>query len=280
MWPNFLIVGSAKSGTTSLYSYLDKVDGIFMSKIKEPHYFHNGSFRIGSRIINDKSKYLKLFKGVTNEKAIGEASTSYLEDPESPRLIHDEIPNAKIIIILRDPCQRTFSAYYMFKSEGRTEKSFYQIITTEPNFLRSALYYSQVKRYLDWFGPNQVKVLIFEEFINNPNNAIKEILEFLQVNCDLPEIFGKIHNPYSVPRTRFSKKIVTSNTLSKIANQILPKSVKSKLRDEVIMKIEKKPEISKDEMLVLEKYYRDDVLKLENILKRKLPWPWLKNTTD
>jgi len=134
MLPNFFIVGASKSGTTSLYLYLDKVSGIYMSRVKEPHYFHRSSFKLIARSITDKAEYQKLFKSATKEKAIGEASTSYLQDPESASLIHDQVPNAKIIIILRDPCQRAFSGFLMLKSVGREKKSFHQLITTKPSF--------------------------------------------------------------------------------------------------------------------------------------------------
>jgi len=165
MWPNFFIVGASKSGATSVYSYLEKIPEIFMSSIKEPHYFHNNYFRLEAKNIANKNEYLKLFNSVTSEKAIGEASTSYLQDIDSAKLIHDQIPNAKIIIILRDPCQRAFSGYLMFKEEGKTKKSFNELITTEQRFLESGLYCSQVKQYLDIFGKDRVKILIFEELI-------------------------------------------------------------------------------------------------------------------
>ena len=275
MWPNFFIVGASKSGTTSLYLYLDKVSGIYMSRVKEPHYFHRSSFKLIARSITDKSEYLKLFKFATKEKAIGEASTSYLQDPESASLIHDQVPNAKIIIILRDPCQRAFSGYLMLKSEGREKKSFHQLITSKPSFLESGLYYSQVKGYLDVFGPKQVKVLIFEEFIKESKTVLKEILDFLQVDSKPQEIFEKIHNPYSVPRGKGSEKILNSKTLSKFSDQLLPKSLKWKLKEKFLVKKEKKPDIKKEDFLILENYYRSNVMKLQNLLKRTLPWEWI-----
>ena len=276
MWPNFFIVGASKSGTTSLYEYLKKISGIYMSPIKEPNYFHGSTFKIMSRRINDKSEYLKLFKFVTNEKAVGEASTSYLQEPESAKLIHDQVPDAKIIIILRDPCQRIFSGYLMFKSERGGKRSFHELIKTDPGFLESSLYYYQVKRYLDIFGSKQVKVLIFEEFIKEPKAAIKEILDFLKVNYDLPENIKKIYNPYSVPRAKFFQKILTSKTISKISDQILPQSFKWKLKNTVILKNEKKPSLSNQDRIFLQNFYRDDVMKLQNLLKRRLPWKWIE----
>ena len=85
-WPNFFIVGAPKAGTTSLYWYLRNITGIYMSSIKEPNYF---SIKVRPkdyflRPIRDKRKYLNLFKDVIDEKIIGEASPSYLRDPEAP----------------------------------------------------------------------------------------------------------------------------------------------------------------------------------------------------
>jgi len=97
-WPNFLIVGAPRAGTTTLYDFLKRTDGIFMPSRKEPHYFSSieSSYLYPPPIRNQK-KYLALFKKVKGEKAIGESSTSYLWDPNSPKLIHGVIPNAKIM---------------------------------------------------------------------------------------------------------------------------------------------------------------------------------------
>jgi len=281
MWPNFFIVGASKSGTTSLYAYLERIPDIYMSPLKEPHFFHDKSFKLFSRSITDKSEYLKLFELKTRQIAIGEASTSYLQDPKSAKLIHEQIPDAKIIIILRDPCQRIFSGYLMFKSEGRMKMSFHKLITTQPSWLESGLYYSQVKRFIDTFGPKQVKILIFEEFIKDPKAVIKEILKFLQVDNELPENFEKIYNPYSAPRGKISQKIVSSKKISKISDQLIPKSLKWKLKEKIILKKQKRPDITNEESIILENYYREDVKKLQNLLKRNLPWKWIeKNKTN
>ena len=281
MWPNFFIVGASKSGSTTLYEYLKKIPEIYMPSMKEPHYFHKNSFEIISRKIDNESEYLKLFKSATKEQSIGEASTSYLQDPDSAKLIHEKVSDAKIIIILRDPCQRIFSGYLMFKSEGRMKMSFHKLITTQPSWLESGLYYSQVKRFIDIFGPKQVKILIFEEFIKDPKAVIKEILEFLGVDYELPENFEKIYNPYSVPRGKISQKIVTSKKVSRISDQLIPKSLKWKLKEKFVLKKQKRPDITNEESIILENYYREDVKKLQNLLKRNLLWEWIeKNKTN
>ena len=102
--PNFLIIGAAKSGTSSLYMYLKQHPEIFMSTVKEPHFF---SFDNESKMtkgpgdpiheaITDFNTYQALFDGVTDEKAIGEASTSYLYRPEAADRIHAIAPRCKV----------------------------------------------------------------------------------------------------------------------------------------------------------------------------------------
>ena len=105
-WPTFFIVGAPRSGTTSLYNYLKTIPEIFMSPVKEPGYFIPNDFRGFS-----EKKYLELFKNVKDEIVIGEASAGYLASQEAAFRIKKEIPNAKIIITLRDPVERTFSDY-------------------------------------------------------------------------------------------------------------------------------------------------------------------------
>ena len=122
MWPNFFIVGAAKAGTTSLYQYLKQIPGIYMSPVKEPHYFSRRVIPDDHhyRPIRDKEKYLSLFKKVNNEKVVGEASPTYLRDPEAPRLIHQVSPNARILISLRDPIERPFPITMPFCPMGST----------------------------------------------------------------------------------------------------------------------------------------------------------------
>ena len=118
--PNFLLIGAAKAGTSSLYGYLKQHPQIYMSPIKEPRFFalegetlnFNGPTRgINQTSINTLEAYSQLFQKVTTEKAIGEASTIYLSSPKAPERIKHYLPDVKLIAILRDPSERAFSSY-------------------------------------------------------------------------------------------------------------------------------------------------------------------------
>ena len=97
-----------------------------MSKIKEPNYFSRVVVPDDHplRPIRDTEKYLQLFAGATSERVVGEASPTYLADPEAPRLIRDVAPDCRVLISLRDPVERAFSHYLMMRNNGKAEGSF------------------------------------------------------------------------------------------------------------------------------------------------------------
>jgi len=287
-WPNFFIVGTQKAGTTTLYEYLNEISDVYMSPTKEPRYFNSEILFSHISQIKEKSEYLNLFRNVKDQKAIGEASPGYLRDPMSAKLIHDAVPKAKIIILLRDPIERAFSAYLMHKSKGVTKKSFHEIISEgnkrKPGnsvefrgYLLNGLYYKQVKKYYDVFGPNRVKVWIFEEFVKNLELTVREVLDFLEIDSNIPKNIGKAYNEYGVPRGKISEKILRNKTVVRMANKLVPQSFGFKIRKNILLKAEKKPTILEDDRKALESFFREDVKKLEKLLQRKLPWRWEDN---
>ncbi len=289
-WPNFFIIGVAKAGTTSLYAYLKDTPGVFMSSEKEPGYFHSESFgRRSSKRIRKKSDYLKLFNKVSNEKAIGEASPGYLVDLESAKLIHEAVPNAKIIVLLRDPIDRAFSHYLMRRTKGFVKQTFHEVITksisnekkglvNEYKFLLGpGLYTKNLRRFQDVFGIENVKILIFEEFIKEPKKTVKEVLRFLGVDAEPPDTIEKTYNVYGAPRSMLSKHILGSDRLQKLARQIIPQSLRWKLRAKLLLKKEERPKLADEDKAILEDFYSQDAPELEELLQRKLPWPWISH---
>lgn len=278
--PNFFIIGAPRAGTTTLYEYLKKILLVYMSPLKEPQYFSpNCSLTDGLRRIVDRDEYLCLFKGVQNEKVIGEASTSYLWDPKSAELIYHDIPNAKIICILRDPIQRAFSHYRIHLRSNFEKQTFHEAIMkindhfdphTTNRYLHAGLYSEQIQRYLNLFGKNQVKIIIFEEFIKNPKEVVEDILKFLDIYIKLNSFESEIHNTFNLPSGYVRAVLLNSKFLKKISS-FLPKSFRKSLKDNFLL-TEKNPEISKEDEKFLKNFYKEDVQKLEKILNRRLPW--------
>ncbi len=195
--PNFFILGSAKSGTTSLYYYLKQHPSIFLSEIKEPTFFCENF-----QVIKNPITYFELFDNVTNEKCIGEASHTYMSDPKSPKILKTLFPNAKFILILRNPAERAYSLYNHMRRHGFEKvSSFRKALNIEDkrfssakfkdnnpqsfwNFMyfHSGLYGEQLERYFSLFNKKQFYILTLDELSKNFDNKIKEIFEFLDVD--------------------------------------------------------------------------------------------------
>ena len=163
-WPNLFIVGAPKAGTHSLYEYLNQHPKVFMSPRKEPYFFCPIMVPDGdkkSNPIRNEKEYLELFKESKNETMLGEATASYLGDPKSAELIHEKIPNAKIIIILRDPIDRAFSSYWGLVKNGlkisfsdsiRKDFEILKMNEISQSYLYAGFYFEQIKKYQNIFG--------------------------------------------------------------------------------------------------------------------------------
>jgi hypothetical protein len=308
IWPNFFIVGAQKAGTTSLYFYLKDIPQVYMSPLKEPFYFaphavHNSA----SDIIRDKKEYLRLFEKANGHIAIGEASPIYLWDPDAPKLIHQTVPHARIIMILRDPIERAYSIYLEKVRYSGVKSSFYDELMRDYKsqeklygksqlYVEFGMYYEQVKRYFDIFGREQVKVIVFEEFVQHPEQIVNEVLAFLGVKYTVTEIREQ-HNPYSVPRSPLSRLIFAFFRWLRARNvrfykllMLLPDSVLESLplpsgkssgfAAKILFKRIEKPKMEPEAFKFLQEIYYDDVLRLESLLGRSLPWPSIKSRSN
>ena len=139
--PNFLIIGSAKAGTTSLHYYLNQHPEIYMTAVKEPRFFalegKNLNFSgpdkdiINSTSVTTYEEYIALFEEVSSEKAIGETSPLYLYSEKAIQRIHHYLPDVKLIVILRNPIDRAFSCYTHLLREGYESLSFADSLKAE-----------------------------------------------------------------------------------------------------------------------------------------------------
>jgi len=284
VWPNFFVVGAPRAGTTSLYEYLKQIPEVYVSPIKEPHFF-TVYYRsmLPKKPIHEKAKYLDLFKNVQKEKAIGDFSVSYLADPEVPNKIKKDIPYAKIIILIRNPIERAFSNYLGLLNMGLEQQSFIERIKEEQKLieknihgeayvLEPGFYYKHIKRYNDVFGSKQVKVFLFEEFSKNPLQIVKKILEFLEITNKIKQINLEVHNPFSPPRNKFAKSIMNNKPIRDIALRFVPQSIRWQVREKILTKQTEKPKMTNKEKDILKEIYWNDVKELQKMLGIKLPW--------
>ena len=287
-WPNFFIVGAPKAGTTSLYNYLKEIPGIYMSPVKEPNYFSESNVPANFilRPIRDIDEYLSLFEKVKEEKIVGEASGSYLTDIHACELIHQVSPQSRILISLRDPVDRIFSHYLMNAQLGTWTESFHERLQFELEHpvnkselhlqINDGMYSESVKKYLDVFGSQQVKIIIFEEWISNTNDTIEEILSFLGLNNSITNFKNTGYHQFIGLPGPVAQRIITNSLVGKIAKITLLRSSARFLRNKFLLK-QPKPKMREEDREVLVKLYYNNVMKLQKILGRKLQWPNFQN---
>lgn len=196
----FFIIGAQRSGTTRLYYLLDKHSEISMAKPlrPEPKFFLQNSENINAE--NYLNTYHKVRNG--NIKAYGEKSTSYYEKPEVATHIKQYFPDAKIIMQLRNPVDRAISNYFFTLQHGLETRSLEEVFIQKiPNpiiakhvsvspfdYLGRGHYSKHLPAYIEKFGRDRVKVLIFDSFTKNPQNDLNDVFDFLKIKQQKIEI--------------------------------------------------------------------------------------------
>jgi len=284
-WPNLFIAGAPRCGTSSLHAWLQTIPGICMSRIKEPNYFSRrliGDDNPLLKPIRDEGQYLQLFSDCGDAKFVGEASPTYLEDPEAPALINCTVPDAKVIVSLRDPVERLYSLYLMLRNNRATTGSFTAEIERglpERGNPRSALvaprsgkYAEQVERYRGVFGDSRFKVLIFEEMMADVPATLQAILDFLGIDHEVGAFAEPPQRQYSEARGPLVRYLFGNRTISRASEALIPFKLRKLIRNAFLVKRVPKPPMEPAARAFLTDYYRDDVARLEGLLGRRLPW--------
>jgi hypothetical protein len=297
--PNFLLVGAAKSGTTALYYQLKGHPEIFCSPVKEPCYFSSQVLRLPQPGIGDEKKfyvktygdYCKLFEGTEGKKAIGEASadTIYFYEKTIP-LIKQVLGDPRIIILLRNPVDRAFSAYLHLVRDNREALSFEEGLAREEERIRQdwqcmwhyknrGMYYDQVKAFKTKFS--RVKAWLYDDFTREPLAVIKQVCQFLEVNPDFqPADTRSRYNVSGIPRFRslnniFLMKNMVQRTLRKAGSLVLTEDGWVKFREKLRAKVYVKAVMKPGTRAYLQQVFREDILKLQDLLDQDLG-VWLK----
>lgn len=294
--PNFLIIGAAKAGTTALYHYLKQHPQIYMSPVKEPRFFAFEGQKLdfqgplGEEInrssVTDIKDYQALFEGVSDQTAVGEASTEYLRSPKAPKQIWHHIPDIKLIAILRDPVERAHAAYLMHIREGWETLDFAQALQEEETRIRNnwsfghyataGFYYTPLKRYFDMFDRSQIKVYLYEDLTSNAADLLRDIFQFLGVEETFVPDLSVRYNVSGVPKNKVLHALVTGlNPIKPVLNQLIPAKLGSNLKGYYSRQNLAKPKLSPEIRQQLIEVYRDDILQLQTLIQRDLS-KWLR----
>lgn len=295
--PNFLILGAAKTGTTSIYRYLKQHPEIYMSPAKEPRFFifeneilnFNG---IGDEVETAKTtlqEYQQLFANVTTQKAIGEATTMYLWSSKAPQRIEHHLRDVKLIAILRDPVDRAYSNYLHLRQAKREPlASFSAAIQQEPQRIQDrwwpfwyykdqGFYYRQLQRYYTLFDRDRIKIYLYEDLKTEPIKLLQDIFAFLEVDDRfIPDLTTKVRKSYAVPKNQALQSLVyRPSFLKSFLKPLLPDKIRQQIINRINQKNLVKPQVSKQFRRELIAEYREDILQLQELIDRDLS-SWLK----
>ncbi len=202
-FPSAFIIGAPKCGTTSLYTYLEQHPDFCMSKPKEPIFFE-AEFNLGKAYYFNR--YFSHWKG---EKFVVDARVAHLYLPYIAQRLTDYNPDARLIVVLRNPAERTVSHWWHqysrgheslplkaaiaedlkrieagYRMETASEQELYERTARENRsifriILDTGYYYRNLRRYLDLFPRDQLHVILFDDLAQNPRSAVEETLKFL-----------------------------------------------------------------------------------------------------
>ena len=295
---NLFVVGAMKAGTTSFVDLLSQSEEIYIPPIKEPHYFVKHlpkSIYTPSRYFNldhyferefpkplhiaklsDLNQYQKIYSlAKPKHRFLVDASTCYLNSPESAKRIFKYNPEAKIIILLRDPLKRAISHYHMDVGLGRTLRSFEDEILdnieaykngvlSDWSYLNMSLYTEQFENFKTYFG-KQLLVLEFENLVRNNMVEFEKLNQFLALNDKLNNlpVQNKTRNLY-FPKLN---NILIKTGVKDVFSKIVPGKMKQALFR--LITSQRKPEIQiSEETRSVLKLLFDDKSAFQNHIER------------
>lgn len=289
---NCFLIGAQKAGSTTLYSWLSQHPEIDApDSIKDFHFFTSNEY---SKRGYDWFETLYRKK---NAKIKLNGAVNYLFRAEAPEKVFSYNPNAKFIVILRNPVKRAFSAYnYFFKLDKET-RTFPNAIYDELKmpfrnleekddfaYLEHGYYYSQLLNWIKLFGREKFLILIYEDFFSDPKKHLKKVFQFLKLNSDFsPQLQKK--NVSGVVKFKHLNRLIyhKDGLVNKFVNKTRLKHlfplryrgwVKSKFRDWNTKKNSDSPKLSIERYTELEKWFVKQNDELSNFLEIDLKDKW------
>lgn len=254
--PNLFIVGLPKCGSTSLHNYLQQHPEVYMSFEKEPNYFNTDQIKESidyhNKVIQrfefkDFNKYMSLFNGNFDKKICGESNVSYIFSENAAKNIYNFNPHAKVIIILREPVNFLYSLHSQYLLRNNEDvKSFNEALGLEKerkkgyNIPKKTLYPSMlfytdkiqycyhIKKFYSFFSSDQIKLIIFDDFVKNTKEVFHDILTFLNLS-NSTNINLKTYNKNEEVKFQFINKMIIDSRIKQLIYNHIPLNIYFKI---------------------------------------------------
>jgi Sulfotransferase family len=293
--PNFLVIGAAKSGTTSLHYYLKQHPDVYLPIKKELHYFAYenmkratggpGDRNIISHICQSRQAYEVFYTEARAQTAIGEVSPSYLYFSDVGKRMLEELKKPKIIAVLRNPIERAFSQYMHLVRDNRESLGFYDALLAEKGriangwgalwrYAESSLYSQRLKTYLDLFGDQHVKIFLYDDLSKTPELVMQELFAFIGVDPSYQIDVDRVYNRSGKPKSRFVADLLAKpNSVKSLAARWVPESLREPLKLRLQnLNTGSKGRIDDRSRAYLKEFFAQDIGEVQRMLDRPLGW--------
>lgn len=290
MRPHFLIIGAEKAGTTWLHDVLSAHPDLFLPSTKEIHYFNR--FDSNRNVTDnfarrDQAWYESHFKEAKPGQILGEATPMYLCDPDAPNRILETLPDARFIVILRNPVSRALSHYRMARAKQHIAEDLDALIKArDPRVLERGLYGAQLSRWMSIFPAERFLVLFFEEVMADQSTALTQIANWLGVDAKpllgaRPEESRNAASGYRSARL-YNGSVKAARALRNfpLTRGLAARLKASGLYDFVKTANQAAPEahsLSDGQRATLQQFYQEDTASLSALIGRP-SLPWAKDT--
>lgn len=286
---DFFLVGPPKCGTTTAYHWLKTNPSIFVPEVKEPHFFqfknkplaYSGAGdmeRLARMIVQDEDSYMSLYDSKKKNQLSGDCSTMYFYSEDAIREIKLHNPQAKIIIVLRDPIERAFSHYMHQVRDGyeiKTDPLSSFLLSEEriQNGYMPFWDYINPGKYTIWLPKwkssfEDVLVLDYKHLLNNSEEAMAEIARFLDVPNNFQASSDQIFNQSGNPKFPWLNRVLKRKTLAhKLLGKVMPKEQRVLIKNKILNKNNRKASLQDYPTFSerLNKVYETDVLLYKNL---------------
>ena len=302
--PNFFIIGAPKSGTTSLYEYLEGHPDVFMSPVKEPFYFSvdvSTGARHRLRYAPGHAEYLELFANAGEQARVGEASTTYLVSHEAPSLVKAFAPDALLIAMLRNPVEMVQSLHNERVSQGAEPITDLEEALAADDDRRAgrrlppgatplgavyrdnARYGEQLERWLAFFDRDRLHTVVFDDFTADTVGQFAQVLSAMGVDADYrPASFGARNASHRLRRGPI-RAVLESRPTAFVRRRALPAVVgedraarlaRRFRHSRVVRRDNPRQPIADDLRRRLEDDFAPDVARLSELLGRDMAGLW------
>ena len=292
-WPNLFIVGAPKAGTTALYAYLKQHPGVFMSGVKEPRFFapdlDSGEERDAKHFVRTPEEYLALFREGTKSAVRGEATSLYLYSETAAQRIGETCPDARVIVMLRDPVDLVHAFHGQRLFNGNEDVvDFAEALALEGvrarghrvpegGAIAKALQYrqlgklgTQVRRYVEAFDPARIHVIRFEDLVADTPAVFRNALRFLGVDDSFTPEFPVMNRRRRIRSSAVHRTMSGSrNPVRRVARSVVPARLRARvwqLARRLNSRAEARPSLDPELRIRLRAEFAPEVGMLEELL--------------